>query len=63
MKKLLTVLLFLFQVSLYSQTITKGNGEVFDIRNVESGSIVEYKFSQQGIFKHRNIYVDGEYGY
>jgi len=59
MKNLILILLFVPQI-IISQTITNHLGDVFDIRDIESGSIVEYDFFQQGVFHGRTISVDGE---
>lgn len=56
-----TYLFILFIPSLlFSQTITNKKGDIFDIREIKSGSIVEYDFFQQGVIHGRTISVDGE---
>lgn len=59
MKSLFVFLFLLFQVCSFGQIITNNKGEVFDISNISSGSVVEYNFYSQGVFAGRTISVDG----
>ena len=59
MKKTILILIFIPNL-IFCQAITNHLGDVFDIREIESGSIVEYDFYQQGVFYGRTISVDGE---
>ena len=59
MKSLFILLFLLFQVLSYGQIITNNKGKEFDIRNIPSGSVVEYNFYSQGVLAGRTILVDG----
>ena len=60
MKKLLIFIIFVPQI-LFSQTITNYSGEVFDVRNIEKGSIVTYEYDYCGpLCWTRTLEVDGE---
>ena len=60
MRKLLLVAIMLYTAAGAAQTITDKHGDVFDIRDVESGTYVEYVVTIQGIFIWKEIVVDFE---
>ena len=55
----LSILALIVSFGINGQTITNKKGEVFDIRKIDSGSVVEYDFYQQGIVVGRTLSVDG----